>query len=194
MDYEDLVEDMRYDTAGKLVCNDNNIQDYFDLYYADPTMFRQPQPIGEWNVSAVTNMEYLFKDAHEFDEPLHNWDVIKLLHMKGMFQDARAFDQDISNWDLPDENPNFLPNTDRDKIFLNCPIRNEYKPRIFQSDAPTASDMPAAEEEFLPEQQGGYYKKTRSRRRKSRARSRRKSRSRSRSRRKSRSISRSRRK
>jgi hypothetical protein len=187
-DYEldDLVEDMRYDASGKLVCNDNNIHEYVDLYYADPTKFRLRQPIGEWNVSAVTNMEYLFMNKNEFDEPLNNWDVRNLVHMKLMFKNARAFDQDISSWDLGNVN---LDTTNESQIFLNCPIRNEYKPQRFQSqDMPIASDMPAAEEEYMPEQEGGYYKKTRSRRRKykrrrkSRSRSRRKSRSRSRNR------------
>ena len=177
---EDLVEDMRYDSSGKLVCNDDNIHDYVDLYYDDPTMFPHPQPIGEWNVSAVTNMEYLFMDKNEFDEPLNNWDVRNLVLIKLMFKNATSFDQDISSWDLGNVN---LDTTVESQIFFNCPIRNEYKPQRFQSqDVPFASVMPATEDEYLPEQEGGYYKKTKSRRRKSRSKRRRNTKSRSRSR------------
>ena len=170
MSYEldEILEDMQYDDNGKLVCDDTNINDYFNLYYENPTNFRDP--MNEWNVSAVTNMEYLFLGAAEFNEPLNNWDVRNLVHMKGMFKNAMAFDQDISNWDLTNVN---LDNTIVPQIFLNCPIRNEHKPRIFQlPNVPIASDMPAAEEEYMPDllpQEGGYRKKSRTRRRKSKS-------------------------
>jgi surface protein len=33
------------------------------------------QPLNDWNVSNVTNMSYMFKDAESFSEPLDDWAV-----------------------------------------------------------------------------------------------------------------------
>ena len=56
-------------------------------------------PIGRWNVSAVTDMNNLFRDAEDFNENLSTWDVSAVTDMSNLFQDAKDFDQDISGWD-----------------------------------------------------------------------------------------------
>jgi len=58
------------------------------------------QPIGNWDVSNVTQMRNLFKAAYSFNQNISNWDVSNVTDMKSMFHAATAFNQDISNWDV----------------------------------------------------------------------------------------------
>ena len=57
-----------------------------------------------------------------FNNDISNWDVDNVIDMGFMFCSSE-FNQDISNWDV-----NKVSNTDG--IFVNCPIRDEYKPNI----------------------------------------------------------------
>jgi surface protein len=56
-------------------------------------------PIGEWDVSRVTNMRDLFYDWAEFNSPLEKWDTSNALNMAGMFSGCREFNQPIGRWD-----------------------------------------------------------------------------------------------
>ena len=57
-------------------------------------MFRETsafnQPIGQWDVSKVTNMQYMFYSASVFNQPIGQWDVSKVTNMQYMFQSARC--------------------------------------------------------------------------------------------------------
>jgi surface protein len=55
--------------------------------------------IGDWDVSRVTNMDFLFVERH-FDEPIGGWDVSNVTSMEGMFQDTASFNQPIGGWDV----------------------------------------------------------------------------------------------
>ena len=57
-------------------------------------------PIGEWDVSRVTDMNTLFSDAKGFNHDISNWDVSSVTSMTWMFSDAQSFNGDISNWDV----------------------------------------------------------------------------------------------
>jgi len=57
-------------------------------------------PIGQWNVSRVTDMSFLFHEAQEFDEDIGDWDVSHVTTMMGMFSGAESFNQPIGNWDV----------------------------------------------------------------------------------------------
>ena len=61
------------------------------------TLFNQP--IGEWNVSNVTNMESMFAYGF-FNQPISNWDVSKVTNMAYMFATNYEFNQPIGNWDV----------------------------------------------------------------------------------------------
>ena len=39
------------------------------------------QPIGNWNVSNVTNMSFMFQSAKSFNQPIGKWDVSKVTGM-----------------------------------------------------------------------------------------------------------------
>ena len=57
-------------------------------------------PIGHWDVSNVTNMNWLFKKANSFNQDISTWDVSNVEAMDGMFNHAVEFNQDISGWDV----------------------------------------------------------------------------------------------
>ena len=58
------------------------------------------QSINDWDVSNVTDMRFMFSDASSFNQPINNWDVSNVTSMNSMFSDARSFNQPINNWDI----------------------------------------------------------------------------------------------
>ena len=80
------------------------------------------QPIGNWDVSQVTNMEAMFSSASAFNQPIGNWDVSKVTNMKAMFSGAHAFKQDINNWDT--SNVKTMERMFSDNNNFNQPIGN----------------------------------------------------------------------
>ncbi|XRB18981.1 apple domain-containing protein [Pseudoscourfieldia marina] len=80
------------------------------------------QPIGNWDVSQVTNMEDMFSGASAFNQPIGNWDVSTVTNMKGMFSGAGAFKQDINNWDT--SNVKTMERMFSDNNNFNQPIGN----------------------------------------------------------------------
>ena len=58
------------------------------------------QPIGNWDVSNVTDMSNVFIFTDSFNQPLNNWNVSNVTKMDNAFRDAAAFDQSLANWDI----------------------------------------------------------------------------------------------
>ena len=65
-----------------------------------PKRWKKLDPISEWDVSAVTDMSYLFHSAVTFNDSLENWDVSSVTNMNGMFEGAKAFNQPLEKWDV----------------------------------------------------------------------------------------------
>ncbi|WP_033961693.1 BspA family leucine-rich repeat surface protein [Psychroserpens jangbogonensis] len=57
-------------------------------------------PMGHWDVSNVTNMSNLFIFTSSFNQDISGWDVSNVTNMSLMFVGANAFNQDISSWDV----------------------------------------------------------------------------------------------
>ena len=67
-------------------------------------------PIGNWDVSGLTDLSYLFcgdkshvryvPGAETFNDDISKWNVGLATTMLGMFQGAAAFNRDISKWDV----------------------------------------------------------------------------------------------
>ena len=55
---------------------------------------------SKWDVSSVTNMNYMFYYASSFDGDISAWDVSRVTTMWGMFSYASSFNRDISKWDV----------------------------------------------------------------------------------------------
>src|SRR5690606_4739996 len=60
-------------------------------------MFSQSKfnkPLGNWNVSSVTNMGWMFHSSL-FNYPIGDWDVSSVVDMRGMFAESK-FNQKLS--------------------------------------------------------------------------------------------------
>ena len=58
------------------------------------------QPIGDWDVSDVTNMAGMFAFNRDFNQPIGDWDVSQVASMSNMFNNAISFNQDIGSWNV----------------------------------------------------------------------------------------------
>ena len=56
--------------------------------------------ISSWNVSAVTNMFGMFYEADSFNQPLNGWDVSSVTNMDAMFWGADSFNQPLNSWNV----------------------------------------------------------------------------------------------
>ena len=66
--------------------------------------------ITHWNVSNVTNMSHMFIGASSFNQPIGRWNVSMVTNMSHMFNLAASFNQNIGGWDVSNV-------TDMDFIF-----------------------------------------------------------------------------
>ena len=55
--------------------------------------------IEDWDMSKVTNTNYMFYNAKNFNHPLNKWDMSNVSSMKGMFYEAQFFNQPLDKWD-----------------------------------------------------------------------------------------------
>ena len=91
---------------GPYICNklsrsDGDIRDAVKLWCSDPAAAEAKYGhISQWDVSHVTDMSMVFKNAHNFNMPLGRWDVSNVTNMYGMFSGAVSFNQPIGNWDV----------------------------------------------------------------------------------------------
>jgi len=79
--------------------------------------------ISKWDVSKVTDMVGMFWNCKNFNCDISEWDVSNVEQMRNMFSGCRSFNQDLSRWDI---------NKVRlfDGMFDQCPIKEEYKPKL----------------------------------------------------------------
>ena len=75
--------------------------------------------ISNWNTSNVKDMCNMFYYA-EFNGDISRWDVSNVKYTYCMFEGSK-FNQDISNWQIN-------KNCDAHDMFIDCPIRDEFKP------------------------------------------------------------------
>lgn len=114
-----------------VVATDNNIHILVDLYITSKEEDYTPTfgniPIGEWDVSAVTNMVQLFAYKPNFNESLENWNVSNVTNMNGMFYGATSFNQNLTKWKL---NKKLKFNN----MFLDCGIQEYNKPPFISKE------------------------------------------------------------
>ena len=70
------------------------------MFYGCKRMTYPNDNIGDWDVSGITNMSYMFSQALVFNKDISNWKVGKVTRMASMFASAAAFNQPIGNWDV----------------------------------------------------------------------------------------------
>ena len=57
------------------------------------------QPIGNWDVSNVTNMNGVFQNTN-FNQSISGWNVSNVTNMSSMFVGNSSFNQNINNWNV----------------------------------------------------------------------------------------------
>ena len=70
-------------------------------------------PIGEWDVSRVIDLSFVFSNANSFNGEISKWDVSSVADMAGMFLAAKSFNGDLSKWDVSSV-------TDMNNMFFNA--------------------------------------------------------------------------
>ena len=75
------------------------IDEYLELSPQDDDGSTGPHgPIGEWDVSRITDMSDIFGGADQFNGDISKWDVSRVTDMRSMFADAALFNADVSKW------------------------------------------------------------------------------------------------
>ena len=77
--------------------------------------------LNDIDTSLIDDMSWLFSFS-DFNGDISCWDTSKVTSMYSMFDGAK-FNKDISNW-------NIRPDCSTKYMFLDCPIRKEYKPKL----------------------------------------------------------------
>ena len=93
----------------------SNVTDMSSMF-KEATSFNQL--IGDWNVSNVTNMDSMFYEAKSFNQPIGDWNVSNVKEMRSMFEEATSFNQPIGNWNVGNV-------TDMSKMFYNAEAFNQ---------------------------------------------------------------------
>ena len=82
--------------------------------------------VSSWDVSSVTNMESMFRDASSFNQNIGDWDVSNVTNMDYMFYGATNFDlfvpSDLSGWCV--QNIPSLPSW----FAVNSSLENDHYP------------------------------------------------------------------
>lgn len=71
-----------------------------NMDYAFFSLWTFNADISGWDVSNVLSMESMFNRAFEFNQDISSWDVSNVINLRSMFEQASSFDQDISTWDV----------------------------------------------------------------------------------------------
>jgi surface protein len=84
------------------IIDDSNIRTLVNIYINDKSQLPNDLngvPIGDWDVSRVTDMSNLFKRSN-FNEPINNWNVSNVANMIGMFDRCTTFNQPLNKWNV----------------------------------------------------------------------------------------------
>ncbi|MCK0133553.1 BspA family leucine-rich repeat surface protein [Arenibacter sp. S6351L] len=77
-----------------------NLSAVTDLSYMFERATLFNQDIGSWNVDNVNNMVGVFYQATSFNQDISSWNVDNVMLMAGMFANATAFNQNIGSWNV----------------------------------------------------------------------------------------------
>ena len=77
--------------------------------------------LNDIDTSLIDDMSWLFSFS-DFNGDISCWDTSKVTSMYSMFDGAK-FNQDFSKW-------NIRPDCSTKYMFLDCPIRKAYKPKL----------------------------------------------------------------
>jgi len=99
--------------------NVSNVEDMGGMFH-NAISFNQP--IGNWKFLKARSIGNMFYNAESFNQPIGDWNVSGVTDMTEMFKNATSFNQDLSKWNLTKKYT--------ENMFDNCPIKDEYKPKM----------------------------------------------------------------
>ena len=76
----------------------NNMNSLIYTYCSSKSIF--DGDVSAWDVSSVTNMFTIFREAIAFNQQLNAWDVSRVIEMSFVFYKAGAFNQALAAWDV----------------------------------------------------------------------------------------------
>ena len=102
----------------------SNVTNMSSMFYNCKTL-KTVGDLSGWDVSSVNDMWGMFYHCKKLKSvgDISKWNVSKVTDMSFMFDYFKSFNQDISNWNVSNV-------TDMTYMFLNCPIKDEYKPKF----------------------------------------------------------------
>lgn len=68
--------------------------------FAHCQQIKQIPGLQKWDVSKISNMRFMFYNAHNFNQDLTKWDVSNVTTMFAMFNAAYKFNGDITKWEV----------------------------------------------------------------------------------------------
>lgn len=77
-------------------------------------------PIGEWDVSQVTDMSDLFLGNRTFNDDINNWNVSNVVDFSRMFKGAEVFNQPLDKW-----GPKLNPGANFNEMFYGAKLFNQ---------------------------------------------------------------------
>ena len=77
----------------------SNVTNMGGMFYGECETNIFNQDISQWDVSSVTNMYGMFFNS-VFNQPIGNWNVSSVTNMQNMFDNAISFNQDLSSWNV----------------------------------------------------------------------------------------------
>ena len=93
-----FAEALNLDVTAIDIPNLNNVTDTSMMFYKCENL-NGNNSFNSWDISGVTNLEYMFGGDLIFNQPLNLWNTSAATNMEGMFYQNFIFNQDIGNWD-----------------------------------------------------------------------------------------------
>jgi surface protein len=78
--------------------NNWDVSKVTDMEYIFSWTIALNQDISGWDVSKITNMSYMFSYASAFNQNIGIWNTGAVINMRNMFSHADTFNQDIGGW------------------------------------------------------------------------------------------------
>ena len=78
----------------------SGVTSMYEMFERASSLTASGSSIGQWDVSNVTDMGFMFSEANNFNQDIGSWDVSSVTDMSGMFRAATSFNQDIGQWDV----------------------------------------------------------------------------------------------
>jgi len=85
--------------AAEIWCDGSTRRDCSLQSYSRKQLVEEYGEIGEWDVSAVTDMRQLFAGRSSFNDNISGWSTSGVTDMSSMFVNASAFNQPLGSWD-----------------------------------------------------------------------------------------------